>query len=388
MASLLKILSTEYATEYKMKRYKKPNIYHGGKDFDLSKRWYVYYSFLNPDTNQFERQNPIYLKINQRHKTKRDRLYHFKALRNALENLLKRGYSPYDIDESEFHTASNALDAALNIKKKDVKETTYKDYYNRVSQFKKYLKNRGFRYSYISDIDKKCVIGFLNTFDGPKNRNNTKAALSSIFSVLADQDYIKTNFIKEIQNKSVRKKSKTLVDDKYFTEAEKLLKENDFMLFMYVDLVSVMFWRTIENVRIEIKDIDFIKGTMSVDTKSKDSKTKIIPSFIELNLKEFVGHRKGRLFELNAKSDIDKRNYMTNRFRKFRSKHNLNPKLTPYMFRHYRITKFYLKLRESLSKEDTIKKLSLITGHTSSAIWEYIHVNDIELPEDYSELFN
>lgn len=37
-------------------------------------------------------------------------------------------------------------------------------------------------------------------------------------------------------------------------------------------------------------------------------------------------------------------------------------------------------------KEDTIKKLSLITGHESKAIFNYIQVNDIELPEDYSEL--
>ena len=39
-----------------LKKYTKPKIYHGGNDFDLSKRWYVYYSYLNPKTGEMVQQ--------------------------------------------------------------------------------------------------------------------------------------------------------------------------------------------------------------------------------------------------------------------------------------------------------------------------------------------
>lgn len=39
-----------------------------------------------------------------------------------------------------------------------------------------------------------------------------------------------------------------------------------------------------------------------------------------------------------------------------------------------------------MTKSQAIDELSLITGHTSNAIWKYIRVNDVELPEDYSNL--
>jgi hypothetical protein len=49
MPKILEILQSEYYTEYEMieKEYLIPKIYHGGKNFDISKRWYVYYSYLN-----------------------------------------------------------------------------------------------------------------------------------------------------------------------------------------------------------------------------------------------------------------------------------------------------------------------------------------------------
>lgn len=104
------------------------------------------------------------------------------------------------------------------------------------------------------------------------------------------------------------------------------------------------------------------------------------------DLKLFVDAKKGRLFDFKATSDIDKRNYITKRFRLFREKYNIDSDLKLYSFRHTFITRLYLELRKNLSKEETIKELSLIIGHTSKAIFAYIQTNDIELPEDYSKL--
>lgn len=66
MAKILDILKTEYATAYDfniMKKYSEPKIYNANGD--LSKRWYVYYSFRNPKTGKLTRQTPIYAEVNR-----------------------------------------------------------------------------------------------------------------------------------------------------------------------------------------------------------------------------------------------------------------------------------------------------------------------------------
>ena len=55
MSKILELLCTEYEKVYvlKMKKnYSIPKIYHGGDDYDLTKRWYVYYSNRHPETGK------------------------------------------------------------------------------------------------------------------------------------------------------------------------------------------------------------------------------------------------------------------------------------------------------------------------------------------------
>lgn len=56
----------EYLNEYDgMKSnilFSKPKIYDAGGD--ITKRWYIYFSYRNIETGKLERQSPIYLHIN------------------------------------------------------------------------------------------------------------------------------------------------------------------------------------------------------------------------------------------------------------------------------------------------------------------------------------
>src|SRR5690606_2220095 len=188
------------------------------KQNKLSKEWYVFWSYRNPETNKLERQEPnIKFGINSHH-TKRERLKAMKMIKSELEDLLKAGYSPYDISgaQPEYTSIDAAFHKALEIKKIETKETTYKDYVSRVNQFKNYLQKNGV--VYIREVTKKIVATYLNTYQG-KTSNNHKAAISSIFTVLSDQDYIKTNFVKEIRNKPIRKKAIRIYTEK---EIEKI----------------------------------------------------------------------------------------------------------------------------------------------------------------------
>lgn len=388
-------LRTAYESAYsefmKPKNYIAAKIYHGGKNFDLKKRWYVYYSFVDPSTGQMKRQPPITFKVNQRFKTKAERLHHLKLIQKIINDYLKKGWTPHKLSTlSKNYTAESCLDYALSVKKSEIKETTFKDYESRVNQFKKFLKEKGINSFPIQDISKKDVAEFLNKYEGSKNYNNGKIALKSIFDVLSSESYIERNFIEDIRNKKVTTKAVKIYSKSEVEKIVRLLEKENKTLLMYIYFESFMFWRPIEIVRIRPENINLSERLISVEVKTKAQKTKIIPEIIFNDLKEFLKDKKGYIFEPENSdwekvNEVNRRDYYTKAFAKFRTKHKISPDFKLYSFRHTFITKIYLELRKSLNKEDTIKQLSLITGHESKAIYSYIQVNDIELPEDYSK---
>ncbi|MBU3012272.1 site-specific integrase [Polaribacter vadi] len=62
---------------------------------DLSKRWYVYFSFRNPETGKMKRMSNIYGRVNS-FKTKEARLFVLKIYRKRLLHFLKLGYNPFE----------------------------------------------------------------------------------------------------------------------------------------------------------------------------------------------------------------------------------------------------------------------------------------------------
>jgi len=416
MAEILKILQSEYNGEYKseynLKKYSTPRIYpkivtskpisaftDAEKKAILSKykRWYIYYSFDHP-TNKTKtglpqkiKQAPIYFNINRDYPDFDERLKHFKIVRNSVERLLKDGHSPYESENNtNEYSVINALDYALEIKKKEVKETTYSGYETRINTFKKFLNRKRYTHLSIKEINKSIVSEFLRGIKEPVNRNNSKAALSSIFTELSSEGLIDVNFIKEIRNSKQVQKPVKIYTENDVSEISALLAQNDPMLLMFVKLVSYMFWRPIEILRLTHESVDFVANTMTVQTKTKEAKTKIIPAILLEEVKEFCNNKTGFLFKPSKVdnwelSEEDKRKYFTRRFARFRTKHDISSEFKLYSFRHTYITKIYLELRKTYSKFESVQKLSLITGHESKAIYNYIQVNDIELPEDYSD---
>lgn len=387
-------LRAEYKSVYSQfmssQEFKEAKVYHGGKSYDLTKRWYVYYSFYNPETEKMERQTPITWGANRKFKTKTQRLAYLNSIKNFINRKLKEGWIPRKIREQEkLHTSEVLIDYAFNLKSKEIKQTTFEDYNRRINDFKKYLARKGVLKLSIENINKKHVIDFLKKYEGANNYNNGKFALNSIFKILSNEGYIKYNFIKEILNrKAVRKPIKLYSLDEISKVEDKLSKYSKTLL-MYVRMESYMFFRPIELVRIKKDDIDFNKRTISVETKTNFSKTKLIPEILIKDLIDFCKDKEGFIFEpentdWNETEETNRRGYYTKQFKKFRKLNNVDFEFKMYHFRHFYITKIYSNLRKEFSKEESIKKLSLITGHSSKAIFKYILVNDLELPEDYS----
>lgn len=418
MGSFFDKLQTEYATAYSTglsKKFTNPKIYHGGPSFDLSKRWYVYYSFEHPTKKDkggkplMERQTPIYLKINQKYKTKEDRLHHFKLVKETLHEMLKDGYSPYQENSSLIsldYTAESALDFAYKLKIKELSETSIKDYKSRLSRFKKHLREHGLLDRSISHIDKKTVLGYLNTVlnsSSPRNRNNTRVVLSSLFSVLENNEIIPRNFINGIKPLNAKPERNKTYNVETIEGLYSFMEQKDPVLLFFVKMVSYNFLRPIEVCRIQMKDINLQQKLLYVRAKNKMVKTKIIP---DLMIPEFekldFANANNYLITPNGvgpwdTSETNRRDYFSKRFKKSKEAYNkyllkqgstfqLGKDHTVYSFRHTFITKLFRELRKRYSKSETLDRLMLVTGHsTLKALMNYLRDIDAELPQDYSE---
>ncbi|MFK7748567.1 MAG: hypothetical protein AB8B65_09260, partial [Kordia sp.] len=245
------IKKNEYENEYdlkKLKQFSEPKIYTGNDD--LSKRWYVYFSYRNSTTGKLERQAPIYGEANKL-KTKTDRLAYLATIRKVLHQMLKKGYSPFEDaqitdqrlieqaeatkkqtakrrveSQSQTYTVKQAMEFALSQKQPSWTKKTASTFTGHYKKFMEWLKQSNLLDLDINDLKKRDVSLFLNTLKktqtkkqklaniqpdlvAPKTRNNCKATLSILFTQLMDDEIITHNYVEKIKNvKSKPKKNK------------------------------------------------------------------------------------------------------------------------------------------------------------------------------------
>lgn len=400
MSNILRLIKNAYETAYDLsshkKQYSEPEIYDGGGD--LKKRWYVYYSFRNPYTGYMERQTPIYTGINQ-HKTLRERRAAASILRETVLGILKGGFNPYsdidEIDEEKKLNVEDALDFALKIGKNIWSETSYPDLKSRVTQFKIWLLDNGFRNRYITSVTEKTVQNYLNVVlerSSPANRNNTKNNLSSCFSILKDNYIIPYNFIKEIKPLKSRPERHKTYSSTMETDLYNYMYDNDKLMLLFVKFVCYNFLRPVEVCRLRIGDVDFIDRTIKVKTKNQAVKIKYMPEILKKDIPQlsiykfddylFTPSGPGK-WEANEKS---RRDYFTKRFQEIKDKFNLGADYGLYSFRHTFTTKLYNELIKIKTPDEAMNTMLLITGHsTMTALKKYLRETDTFKPKDWSE---
>lgn len=423
---LARELENEYESEYDStlkKKYSTPKIYSA--DGNLSKRWYVYFSYRDPDSGKLKRQTPIYSNANK-FKTKEDRLSVLVTYRKALQKLLKKGYSPYSDNKKLFAkfeenksqivssqtvsqtevkgteesvmTYKEAFSFGLKQKEKLVNDTTLKSYENRLKNLIKWIEEKHPNIVGIDEINKKEISQFLREVlekTSPRSRNNYRTDLSSIMQVLYDNDIIKVNFIKQIPVlKAVPKRNKTYTQEKE-EEIFKYLEKEDENLLLFIKFISYNFLRPIEVCRLKIGDIDLKNKQIRFKAKNSPLKTKIIPDMLIKELPDLSKLKKANfLFTpdgIGGKWDTElrnKRDYYSKRFKRIVKDHfGLGAEYGLYSFRHTYITKLYRYLVKESSPFEAKSKLMLITGHASmTALEKYLRDIDAELPEDYSHM--
>jgi integrase len=404
MPKIIDLLSNEYANAYDLEyksQYSAPKIYDANGD--LSKRWYVYYSYRNPATDKLERQTPIYAGVNK-FKNLKERKNAIKILAKAVENILENGFNPYDedsvsVDETKNYSIADAVTFSLELKENILKDNSFKDFRIRIKSFEKWLLANGFENRYITAVNKKTIVTFLNSVlskTSAKNRNNTRAVLSMFFQSLEDNDIIPDNFVKKINVlKSNPERNKTY-SSKQEVDIFNYLKSNDELLLLFIQFISYNHLRPVEVVRLQIKDVNVKDRRIYVRAKNKAVKVKIIPEILLSTLPDLEKfHPESYLFTPNgighewATNETDKRDYFSKRFKKVKDSLGLGKDYGLYSFRHTFITKLYHEFVKNSTPFEAKSKLMLITGHeTMVALDKYLRDIDAVLPEDYSQHIN
>jgi len=399
MSKIRQLLLVEYANAYDLgfkKKYSEPKIYDAGGD--LSKRWYVYFSFRNPQNDKLERQTPIYQGVNQ-YTELSTRKKAIKILRDSVSAILKNGYNPYidepnRVDEVQLMNIPDAVQFVLKLKKSKLSANSYQDFRIRITAFEKWLLKNGFENRYVTSINKKSVITYLNEIlvkTSARNRNNTRSNISMFLKELEDNEIINDNFVGKINVLPTNpERNKTYTVDQEI-EINKLAQKDKIMM-LFIQFISYNYLRPVEVVRLKIKNLNIKDRLLYVKTKTGAYKIKIIPEILleeipdlrEFSPDAFLFTPHG--FGMNWDADeTSRRHSFGKRFKEIKMELNLGKDYGMYSFRHTYITKLYRELVKGSTPFEAKSKLMLITGHSSmSALEKYLRDIDAELPEDYS----
>ena len=422
-----------------MKQFSEPKIFTGGVDLlnwhnltleqqekALSKRWYVYFSYRDPETKRLVRQMNIHWGANE-FKSKEERIKYLKVVRIKVLAALNLGFNPYSENQPLYdkhwelshaksssktviqkpkpnlpeaksvdYTIEKAFEIGLEQKKAMMSYSSFTKYRSRISSFMSWLSNLyDIEKAGIESVVKSDIMKFLNETlirTSPRNRNNTRTDISSLFQLLEDNDILKENFVKKINVlKAVPVRNKTYTLDQQ-VELFKHLRINDPVLLLFVKFISYNFLRPIEVCRLKVKDIDLAQKKLYVRAKNKPVKTKIIPEILikDLNIAHLSGEN--LLFTPDAlggewdANEGSRRDHFTKRFKKVKDQFELGSEYGLYSFRHTFITKLYQEFAATMSPSETKGKLMLITGHTTlKALEAYLRDLDAVMPEDYSK---
>jgi integrase len=433
MHSFNEILQNEYVIEYNLKTkkdYSQPKIYDA--DGDLSKRWYVYYSYREPKTDKLKRQPPIYKGAN-RFDTKAERLEILMAYKLALKKLLSQGYSPYEnykVTEAKIDTLEkeNTKDAISMASANDY--TTRKALNFALEQKLPYLSRRGkinIRGNHkrflawledqkldtinIKDLKRREVSIFLNTIkkydkhrnltDEPinaKTRNGYRTSLSSLFSQLVSDDIVEYNIITAIKKlKENPKKHKSYSDSQIKVMCEYMDKSDPY-LRKFTQFIAYAFLRNVEVCRLKVGDIDLENRRLYVQTKTEaqevvpiiGSLAKVIEQMELQKYKstDFVFSDSETCGEWNV-SEKTKTNHFYDRFAIMKKELELDADQTLYSFKHTAASNLYNSLAsEGKADEQVLTELMGFTRHkTKSQLRKYLRGIGASLAKDYSSKY-
>ena len=284
------------------KDYTAPEIYFGCKKNtklpeskqpkDIENEWFVYYYYYRKLTRKMERVR-VREGINCYH-TIAERYDAAKIVRAATADLLKEGYYPWPKDIVPVDILNNndetiigfsaAMDYAWDIKKHELRKASLPDYKSSLNILKEKLIPIGLATMPVHTISRKQIRYILQEIQDERkfsNRryNNILINISSLFSVLVDEDIIMINPCHAIK----RKKFET-TDYYNILTGEERKKISDKLsathkgFYLYISLIRHIGTRRTETLKLRVGDVYLERGIIVIRPEvSKVGKQRILP---------------------------------------------------------------------------------------------------------------
>lgn len=258
----------------------------------LNGRWYVYYYYRHPETGQFKRFRKG---VSSKLKTKTARRKKADEYIKAINLRLKRGWNPFIDEDIQLTNVTAAIEYAMNLKARTIKQRSEWTYRSVVKHFVAYLKKEGIDKLTIEEINSRIVQKYfdnmlMNEPISKRTYNNRLTPLKTLFELLRKREYIGHNPMLAIDKLRCDEPAISAYTSNELELIRKTLPKHNYELYVITQLIYYCFLRPAEIVRLQYKDILYDASIIVIPgTKSKNKKSQVItiPDHFKLNLKDW-----------------------------------------------------------------------------------------------------
>jgi len=256
--------------------YKHPRL--NDYDGDLERRWYIQYSFRNPDTNKFT----VFREwVTNTHKTKSARYLAAKNLIDKIRNKLLMGFNPFKARGPE-ENICKSLEKINAIKATTLRKRTAHSYTSVSHLFCSWLNKNGYKALLPHQLTRAIIQAY---FDhsllvekiSPRTYNNRLRSLRTLFNELVKRENLEFNIFTKIA--LLPETEPALIA--YTGEEKILIKKHLETQHKPLWLVAMFIYYTLarpaELVRLKFDCINWENKTLLISgANSKNKKTRIV----------------------------------------------------------------------------------------------------------------
>ena len=261
---------------------------------DLSKRWYVYYSFRSPETGKYRLIQKWIPKKIMTSSGRRDKAH---AMIKSINQKLRQGFNPFAHLEKKYTGISIAMDYVLSIKASSCRKRTHHTYSSMVKIFKDWLKIKNIENRSVDDFNYYHAQEFMDYTkarlkNGNRTHNNRVTAMRTIFKMLVKREWILTNPFERIEMMPEEQPEIIAFSIDELMIMQKHLPSWNYDLYVCACLIFYCFIRPQEMVRLKVSNIQLANRAIVIPGRaSKNKKQEVVhipdalmPVLLKLNL--------------------------------------------------------------------------------------------------------
>lgn len=316
------------------KKYKSAKLFHAEKD--ISKPWYVYFYYRHPEWTptcnvdvegkKIEKYQRFRVKahINRTHSV-RGRLKEGRLLRNAINELLREGWSPFIVSElsgTKWERTDTALREVVRLKKKKVSKETHSSHRSSVGAFIDWLRERNLAHLPPDLIERRNILEYLNELTESRGlsnntRNNNLNYIRGMFSYMYARELITRNPTTGIEKLPViyGEKNTPLTEEETNTVIEHLAQVHP-KLLLFSNIMYGCGIRGKEICRLNVEDVNLQRGEIllkGVNAKAHKRDHIVIPEYLIEDVRSYLHGRPKSYPLFSAKWECTKKRLVRNR---------------------------------------------------------------------------